>query len=278
MKFDFGSDLHLAFDAGNDRILSSFPKEPSPTLILAGDIAEVTELKSKKGKHHDLFFKFFEYCSKTYKHVAYVFGNHEFYDAELNFAIRNARSIFRQRGFDNIHILENDTLDVGDALIFGATMWTSFRNGNATLMNDAPSLMQDYQFIRWVDQYKERSKIIPEMIYACHRNTMRALDRFNSASSTKPKIVVTHHAPHYLSIDPCYRSMVSSHLYYEELFDMVYSSDFKIWIHGHTHDPSDYTINNTRIVANPRGYYGYETVAHSWAIKTIDMGEENVSE
>jgi Icc-related predicted phosphoesterase len=28
----------------------------------------------------------------------------------------------------------------------------------------------------------------------------------------------------------------------------------RLWIHGHTHDSFDYTVNGTRVVCNPRGY------------------------
>ncbi|MGH8788924.1 MAG: hypothetical protein ACREYA_28095, partial [Cupriavidus necator] len=28
----------------------------------------------------------------------------------------------------------------------------------------------------------------------------------------------------------------------------------QLWIHGHTHDSFDYTVNGTRVVCNPRGY------------------------
>ena len=28
----------------------------------------------------------------------------------------------------------------------------------------------------------------------------------------------------------------------------------RLWIHGHIHDSHDYTIGNTRVIANPRGY------------------------
>ena len=31
-----------------------------------------------------------------------------------------------------------------------------------------------------------------------------------------------------------------------------------LWVHGHTHDAHDYVLNDTRIVCNPRGYFGYE--------------------
>ena len=28
----------------------------------------------------------------------------------------------------------------------------------------------------------------------------------------------------------------------------------RLWIHGHMHNASDYEVNGTRVVANPRGY------------------------
>ena len=273
MRFDFGSDLHLAFDAGNERILSAFPDKPSKTLVLAGDILEVAELKRKRGKHRDLFFSFLERCNALYEQVVYVFGNHEFYDAELNYAHKNASDIFQLNGLKRIHILENQTLDVGDALFFGATMWTSFRDANPIAMADAPGLMQDYTYIRYVDQYKERTRITPDMIYARHRMTVRALERFNNVATLKPKIVVTHHAPHCLSIPDFYRSQASSCLYYEELFDFIDSSDITVWVSGHTHNRSDYKINETRLLANPRGYYGYEEGADVWRFQTVEIGE-----
>lgn len=27
-----------------------------------------------------------------------------------------------------------------------------------------------------------------------------------------------------------------------------------LWIHGHTHDSFDYTVEGTRVLCNPRGY------------------------
>ena len=28
----------------------------------------------------------------------------------------------------------------------------------------------------------------------------------------------------------------------------------QLWVHGHTHDSFDYTVDGTRVVCNPRGY------------------------
>ena len=273
MKFDLGSDLHLCFDEGNSRVLKLFPEQRSKTLILAGDIAEIAELKLKRSRHKTLFIEFFTYCSEMYENVVYVFGNHEFYGAELNYAVQNARDIFKNLSLTNIHILDNQTLDVGDALIFGGTMWTSFRGGNPMALNDAVRSMQDYEYIYWIDQYKERSKILPEMILSTHRTTLRAIEKFSRIATNKPKIVVTHHAPHYQSIPPYYRNSRINYLYYEELFDLIEPSDIAIWCHGHTHNSAEYTIGNTKVVANPRGYYGHETDAYNWRIKTVDTAD-----
>ena len=45
------------------------------------------------------------------------------------------------------------------------------------------------------------------------------------------------------------------------------------WHHGHTHDPFNYMIGSTRILCNPRGYFGYEAVADQfkpWSYDIID--------
>ena len=46
------------------------------------------------------------------------------------------------------------------------------------------------------------------------------------------------------------------HNHLEEL--IMDNTQIKYWVHGHMHDPVDYTIGETRVLANPRGYAGYE--------------------
>ena len=45
----------------------------------------------------------------------------------------------------------------------------------------------------------------------------------------------------------------------------------KLWTHGHTHDVFDYVIGETRIVCNPRGYYGYEQRASDFDFLLIEV-------
>ena len=45
----------------------------------------------------------------------------------------------------------------------------------------------------------------------------------------------------------------------------------KLWTHGHTHEPFDYMIGETRIFCNPRGYIGYEKSASDFKLKTVEI-------
>ena len=45
----------------------------------------------------------------------------------------------------------------------------------------------------------------------------------------------------------------------------------KLWTHGHTHEPFDYMVGETRIVCNPRGYIGYEQRANDFKLLTVEV-------
>jgi hypothetical protein len=42
--------------------------------------------------------------------------------------------------------------------------------------------------------------------------------------------------------------------YASNLDELVAASRAKLWIHGHTHRPTNYWIGDTRVISNPRGY------------------------
>jgi len=45
----------------------------------------------------------------------------------------------------------------------------------------------------------------------------------------------------------------------------------KLWTHGHMHDPSDYLVEETRVVCNPRGYVGYEQRAKEFKLRYLEI-------
>jgi predicted phosphodiesterase len=272
MKFDYGSDLHISFDKDIDKLIDRFPNNRSETLILAGDIIEVSVLKSKGNSIKTNAVKFLNWVSDNYKTTYYVFGNHEYYDAEINFAIRNFRDILKKMNIDNIIILENDIVEHQDTIILGSTMWTSCKNQDPMVMFAVQDGMNDYRCIDYVDPvYKEKRLLTIHDTVLLNTKFRNKLTQFLELKTDKKKIVVTHHAPSILSIETYYRPGLMSYGYYDDLFDHIFDSDVKIWIHGHSHDSCDYMINESRVVANPRGYIGHETLANDWLINAIEV-------
>ena len=258
MQFDYCSDLHLDFDGASSRVLNHFPKKRSPTLILAGDIMELGALKDGAASKQLQIRRFFEWVSLHYQTVLYVLGNHEYYDAELNSGIQEIRDTFKSMGLNNITVLENDTIEFEDVLLFGSTLWTSCSQRNPIIMSNVQRSLADYRKISTINTDGEKTRITADHTITLHEESMAALHRFLQTPTRKKRIVVTHHAPHIESIELYYRKSLSRDGFYEELFELIVDSDIHTWIHGHTHFISDYLIGNTRVVSNQRGYYACE--------------------
>ena len=69
-------------------------------------------------------------------------------------------------------------------------------------------------------------------------------------------VIVTHHAPSARSIPPTFEENAFNPSFASDMTRFIIESNAKLWVHGHIHAHSDYTIGNTRILANPRGYPG----------------------
>ena len=96
-------------------------------------------------------------------------------------------------------------------------------------------------------------------------------------------IVVSHHLPCHLSIHPNYKGNVNNKWYLCNMERFILDRKPGFWFHGHTHEQFDYVIGGkvafttqaeqiggTRIIANPRGYDGYEDLKkhkHGFAVE-----------
>jgi Icc-related predicted phosphoesterase len=69
-------------------------------------------------------------------------------------------------------------------------------------------------------------------------------------------VIVTHHAPSPQSIPPSFQESAFNPSFASDMTRFITESKAKLWIHGHIHSHSDYTVGGTRILANPRGYPG----------------------
>lgn len=202
------------------------------------------------------------------KPAIYVMGNHEFYGRTYLEEMRLARSVCMS--FPNVHLLENDFVDIGSTRIFGCTLWTDFAlYGEADVpsaMYDARWNMNDFKQIA----YEKVPRTMPTRFKPTHARMLHSrskawLEReLPSREEPKPVgiekvVVVTHHAPHRFSIakknlgspvGPCFVSHLP-HLFERYAIDL--------WVHGHTHSAFDYNVERTRVVENSHGYHGEQT-------------------
>jgi predicted phosphodiesterase len=257
MKVNLISDLHLEFgdlelpggevliiagDACESRTLSKHPYDPGA-------------LEESSGRRPDRAARFFwEECTK-YQHVLYVMGNHEHYHGKFNRTAHELRACLPKK----VQLLEQDTVIIDDVVFLGATMWTDCNRGCPVTMETLKSGMNDYRVITW-DGGGYR-KLHPRDTAKIHQQTKDWLRGQLSEHQDRKVVVITHHAPSDLSIAPPYRNdLYLNGGYRSDLSDLILDHpQIRYWVHGHTHDPFDYAIGDTRVRCNPRGYVGHES-------------------
>ena len=230
MKINFISDLHLEFGP------LEIEPEAGDVLVLAGDI----DIKGRVDWINDIASKF--------HHVIYVLGNHEFYHGAIDSIYKKTR----ENLVDNVHLLENESITIDDVTFHGATLWSDFLNGNPMSYLQCDQAINDYRLIRAGDG-KHRFK--PQIAHSLH-NISKV---FLQENVKEGDIVVTHMAPSFLSIHEKYKNdMNINGSYASDLSELILDTKPELWFHGHVHTSFDYTVGNTRILCNPRGYVGEE--------------------
>lgn len=234
MKIQVLSDLHIEFED------FAFDHSAADVVVLAGDIHV-----GDKGVRWALD------CI-TDKPVIYVLGNHEYYKQTYPKLLRKLKELVAGT---NVHVLENESLEIGGITFHGCTLWTDFElYGNArTTGYECQQGMTDYKKIRIEPNY---SKIRSIDIAVINHKSVKWLEQAIKGSGHTKNVVITHHAPSARSIPERYQGDTLSAAYASNLDELVEQLNPMLWIHGHIHDSCDYIIGDTKVVCNPRGYAG----------------------
>ena len=268
MKICLGSDLHLEFGA-----LELHNTENADVLVLSGDICVAKHLNGEH--HHDSRYrKFFKECCERFPQVIYVLGNHEHYSYDVQ---ETASYLKHELVYDNLHILDDETIDILGYTFIGVTLWTNMNEEDSLTLYHMPTMMSDYQSIknsaRTLNEYGKPARLTPEDTVGFHKKSMDYINHVVGENSDKKYIVVGHHCPSKKSIHPKYaHDKIMNGAFASDLDDFIaYRPQIKLWTHGHTHEPFDYMIGATRVVCNPRGYVGHEYRADSFKLQYIDL-------
>ncbi len=187
----------------------------------------------------------------------FVAGNHEFYNSSINESLLEAG---RASGFQKLHFLENEAVEIDGVAFLGGTLWSDFRLFGANpevAMSYARSGMNDYKKIKLSKVPFQKFK--PMDAYRKHVETRDFIAAELRRRAGQKTVVVTHHAPSPRSVDSWFRHDPLSACYASDLEDLICETAPTLWAHGHVHRRNDYMIGSTRIVSNARGYPGEGT-------------------
>ena len=306
MKIALASDIHLEFGPitlNND--------ENADVLVLAGDICVAAHFKEAGPTYTKHLAKeyraFFDHVTKEFPQVIYILGNHESYSGDV---AHTYNTLKYNLDYGNLHILEKETwTHQGHTFICG-TLWTDMNQLDSLTMSYCQGAMNDFREVLnsnrmvvrnvpvyernplWTDDGKnggqyskdatgaminvgykskeEPARWTPEDSALDHSKMLAYVDHVTRDPGSY--IVVGHHCPSELSVAPQYKGDLLNGAFRSKLDDFIEQRpQIKFWFHGHTHHNFNYWIGETRIVCNPRGYAGHESIADWFKLQYIEV-------
>jgi hypothetical protein len=259
MNIQLMSDLHLEVDPA----FRPLPAPGADLLVLAGDIGARPE--SPMGRFGSTDWSLTRFSPRLGHWpvpVLYLPGNHEYDGLEFDECRAKLRQTCAGLG---IHWLDESEYRQGDVRILGTTLWSDF-DAFADRPAHIPGSMS-YNL-------REREKAFHAANFYLERTRTRRHGRLFDAAAMREEslraqqwlaaklaephagktVVVSHFAPSLRSHDPRYGLTPGTAGFCSALEHLTEGVD--LWLHGHLHCPSDYTIGGCRVVANPLGYLG----------------------
>lgn len=236
MKIAYGSDLHL--DNYYSAFTNSFRYPPIETkgadvLLLAGDIYEY--------KYYARHIDYIKFIATKFKHVIIIEGNHEFYHSDVTIAKPDYPS--------NVHLLRNESIIINDIVFYGGPLWNNCSELDNEVKSKISSLISDFYII-------ENGCELINFTYMQQQydSFLEGLYETLLTKENMPLVVMSHFAPSLKSVNERFKGSLINPYFCNDMDSIIKNMNIKYWIHGHTHDPVDYMIENINVLCNPRGY------------------------
>lgn len=241
-KIQYVSDVHLEFRKNFEII------PYAPNLALCGDIGYPEQ---------EYYQTFIKDCSKKFKNVFVIFGNHEYYNlktAENPLTMDDKRE-WVQFFPENVYFLDNDVLYINkftnniqttpnkDSIkIIGSTLWSNILPSAGKSMNDTYLI------------YKTKDKLITDVdIRNFNQESISyILFQLDKDKSIKT-VLLTHHGPHV----GCFgrnRSLTLLSAYVNHIPKLYKRKNLIACISGHTHESLTNKFNSISFLSNQLGY------------------------
>lgn len=241
MKIRLLSDLHTEFKLPyKTQPFNEYRDED--VLVLAGDIASGSTNTMNVLKHF----------AEIFPQVVYVPGNHEYYGTSVYDFDQKMQDKTAQ--YENIHFLNPGQLEIGGILFIGATLWTSFRHNHFS-MKVASRSIADFKLIKGFSPEMPRFGVWDA--YKLHQKHYDYIKDAYENRGNRKVVIVTHFLPAIECISPRFANPADllNDYFANDLGGWIGEMSDTVWMFGHTHDAVDKVLGDTRVVANPHGYY-----------------------
>ncbi|CAN7347207.1 metallophosphoesterase [Rhizobium sp. LjRoot258] len=238
MKAWIFSDLHL--EDGKICPVSTVPE--ADICICAGDITNKL-VRS---------IRFLGECISPHMPVLFVPGNHEYYGSSIREGYQEG--LREAEDYPDVHLLHQEVAIFEGFRFVGATFWSDLQLfGTPQIsMLEAQKGMTDYRQIKL--SKKPFKRFSARHAQGLHWEDNLFIQRALWDEAALPTIVVTHHAPSILSVPPEFIDDPVAPSFASRFEKHIIKYRPRLWIHGHLHNRSDYMIQTTRVICNPKGY------------------------
>lgn len=235
MTIQYASDLHVEFPM-NSHYLRKHPLEAAAdVLVLAGDVMPLSLIERNEA--------FFDDLSARWDLVLWLPGNHEYYGNDLG----KFQEPFNLAVRDNIYLINDSGVKVGDGLLLFSTLWSHISPLNQSHVRRG---LSDFRNIKY-----RGSPLTPDRYNEMHRISLSRLKDLLATDHAGPVVVVTHHVPTFMHYPAQYKGDALNEAFASEQFDLIEACGAAAWIYGHHHrNTPEYTIGTTRMLTNQLGY------------------------
>ena len=251
---------------------------------------------------------FFDHVCREFPHVIYIMGNHEHYSGDV---AKSLNILKEHLDYGNLHILEKQTWTHMDHTFVCGTLWTDMNRSDPLTLMHTKGAMNDFRevlnsnrmVVRRVPLYMEnllytedgknggryikdeKGALVPNGVkfkeepahwspedsVADHEKMLSYIDIVTREPGNY--IVVGHHAPSSQSVAEWYKGdTLMNGAFRSELDEFIMDRpQIRFWLHGHMHNNSNYWVGETRVVCNPRGYIGHESIADFFKLQYLEV-------
>lgn len=264
MRCHYLSDLHLE----SQKFGMALPK--GDVLIIAGDLCHARCLDPARTDRYSVEQRDRTMCVvdealRKFAHVLLVAGNHEHYDG-----VFEDTTELLHRHLPGVTVLDDKVVEIGGIRFFGSTLWTDLCKQDDAGVTAIRKGMGEYFFVktRGGDPDQRFAKLRPADTQRAHVASWARLREVVTAEPHRPTVVITHHAPSCLGLNPRFAESPLNPAYASSLDDAIAAfENVPVWVHGHTHIARSYRVGNTIMRSNALGFAAKGGAAPGFSVK-----------